>query len=336
MTSRSFTTLLAVLLLCVGFSGIAEAQRSLLPSLGGSRTGTSGFQFLKVNIDARSAGMGNSNVADAVGGASLYWNPALAVQGGQSQLYLGHTAYFADISLNYASYIHKFRNIAVGASLIYLDSGEMKETTEFRPFGTGRTFRTIHMAAGISLSQELTNLFSYGFTLKYLDERIEEVEVQNVVVDIGFFYRVGDTGLRFAIGLNNFGIDATPGGETTRLTLDSEEVLTDFEDVSPPTSFVLGAAFDAYQSENITVLVTGQLTNPSDDAEKFSLGSEMAYLNQFFLRAGYQFGVDEVQLPNFGVGFRLPVAGRSLELDYGFSARERLGSIHRLAVKFNL
>jgi len=324
------------LLLCLGFSGIAEAQRSLLPSLGGSRAGTSGFQFLKVNIDARSSGMGNSNVADAVGGASLYWNPAMAVQSDQSQLYLGHTAYFADISLNYASYIHKFRNIAVGASLIYLDSGEMKETTEFRPFGTGRTFRTIHMAAGISLSQELTNLFSYGFTLKYLDERIEEVEVQNVVVDIGFFYRVGDTGLRFAIGLNNFGIDATPGGETTRLTLDSEEVLTDFEDVSPPTSFVLGAAFDAYQSENITVLVTGQLTNPSDDAEKFSLGSEMAYLNQFFVRAGYQFGVDEVQFPNFGVGFRLPVAGRSLELDYGFSARERLGSIHRLAVKFNL
>jgi len=336
MSSR--IQILAIIMLLIGL-GLAEttvAQRSLLPSLGGSRSGTSGFQFLKVNVDARSAGMGNSNVADASGGSSLYWNPALAVQGSGSQLYLGHTAYFADISLNYASYIHKFRNIAVGASLTYLDSGEMNETTEFQPFGTGRTFRTVHMAAGLSFSQELTNLFSYGVTVKYLDERIEEIEVQNVVFDLGFFYRVGETGLRFAIGLTNFGVDATPGGETTRLTLDGEQVMTEFEDVSPPTNFVLGAAYDAYQGESLNVLVTGQLTNPSDDAEKLSIGAEMGYINQFFLRAGYQFGVDEIQYPNFGVGFRLPVAGRSMELDYGFSARERLGSIHRLAVKFNL
>lgn len=336
MLSRLKTLVIMALVLGFGLSEMAVAQRSLLPSLGGSRSGTSGFQFLKVNIDARSSGMGNSNVADAIGGASLYWNPALAVQGDQSQLYLGHTAYFADISLNYASYIHKFRSVAIGASLIYLDSGEMNETTEFMPFGTGRTFRTVHMAAGLTISQELTNMFSYGLTLKYLDERIEEVEIQNVVVDLGFFYRVGDTGLRFAIGLNNFGLDATPGGETARLTLDGEEVLTEFEDISPPTSFVLGAAFDAYESENLNVLVTGQLTNPSDDAEQLSIGSELSYIRQFFIRAGYQFGVDEVQFPNFGVGFRLPVAGKSLELDYGFSARERLGSIHRLAVKFNL
>ncbi|TVQ12338.1 MAG: hypothetical protein EA364_08925 [Balneolaceae bacterium] len=336
MSSRIQILAIIVLLIGLGLAETTVAQRSLLPSLGGSRSGTSGFQFLKVNVDARSAGMGNSNVADASGGSSLYWNPALAVQGSGSQLYLGHTAYFADISLNYASYIHKFRNIALGASLTYLDSGEMNETTEFQPFGTGRTFRTVHMAAGLSFSQELTNLFSYGVTVKYLDERIEEIEVKNVVFDLGFFYRVGETGLRFAIGLTNFGVDATPGGETTRLTLDGEQVMTEFEDVSPPTNFVLGAAYDAYQGESLNVLVTGQLTNPSDDAEKLSVGAEMGYINQFFLRAGYQFGVDEVQYPNFGVGFRLPVAGRSMELDYGFSARERLGSIHRLAVKFNL
>lgn len=336
MLNRTYIALFIALLLSVVMSETADAQRSLLPSLGGSRSGTSGFQYLKLNVDARSSGMGNSNVADATGGAALYWNPALAVQTGQSQLYLGHTAYFADISLNYASYIHKFRSFAVGASLTYLDSGEMNETTEFRPFGTGRTFRTVHLAAGLTWSQELTNLFSYGFTVKYLDERIEEVEVQNIVADLGFFYRVGETGLRFSIGLLNFGLDASPGGETARITLDGEEILTDFEDVSPPTAFVLGTAYDAYSGDNINILVTGQLTNPSDEAERLSLGTELGYMNQFFVRTGYQFGVDEVQFPNFGVGFRLPVAGRSLELDYGFSARERLGSIHRLAVKFNL
>lgn len=329
-------TALFVAVLCLVHADIVEAQRAIIPSLGGSRSGTSGFQFLKINVDARSAGLGASNVADANDGASLFWNPALAVQGRESRVYLSHTAYFADISLNYASYIHRYRNYAFGGSLMYLDSGEMNETTEFNPFGTGRTFRTIHMAASLSMSQELTSLFSYGVSLKYLDERIEEVQAQTVVVDVGFFYRVGDTGLRFAIGLNNFGLDAGASGETTRTTLDGPVTETDFEDVSPPTTFIIGAAYDAYSSENINVLVTGQLTNPSDNTERFSLGSELGYMGMFFVRAGYEFGVDEVRLPSFGVGFNLPVLGRNVGMDYGFSTRERLGSLHRIALKFNL
>jgi hypothetical protein len=318
------------------FTTDAYSQRSIIPSLGSSRSGTSGYQFLKINVDARSSAMGGSNVADAIDGASLYLNPAMAVQLDNNQLYLGHTRYFADIDLNFASYIHKIGNIALGGSLMYLDSGEMNETNEFNPFGTGRTFRTVHLAAGLTFSQELTTLFSYGVTMKYLDERIEELQAQTVVVDVGFFYRVGTTGLRFAIGLNNFGLDATPEGETIRQTLEGQVIETEFEAVSPPTTFIIGAAYDAYKSDNINVLVTGQVTNPSDNAERFSLGSELTYLNQFYLRTGYEFGVDEASLPSFGVGFKLPIAGYSAGLDYGFSTRDRLGSLHRISLKFNL
>lgn len=331
-----FKCFLVAIIMVFGAAEYAQAQRSIIPSLGGSRSGTSGFQFLKINVDARSAAMGGSNVADASDGSALYLNPALAIQSASSQVHLGHTAYFADISLNYASYIHKMGSIAFGGSLIYLDSGEMNETTEFAPTGTGRTFRTIHMAAGLSFSQELTNLFSYGATLKYLDERIEEVQAQAVVFDIGFFYRVGDTGLRFAVGLNNFGLDATPTGETRRQTLDGEVVETDFEDVSPPTMFLIGAAYDIYEKNDFDIMLTAQITNPSDNAEKLSLGTEVGYMNQFFLRAGYEFGTDEASLPSFGVGFKLPIRNYSVGLDYGFSTRDRLGSLHRLAIKFNL
>lgn len=324
------------LLLLIVFASDSIAQRSIIPSLGSSRSGTSGYQFLKINVDARSSAMGGSNVADARDGSSLYLNPALAVQLDHNQLYLGHTAYFADIDLNYASYIHKIGSIAVGGSLMYLDSGEIIETNEFNPFGTGRTFRTVHMAAGITFSQELTTLFSYGLTLKYLDERIEELKAQTMVVDVGFFYHVGTTGLRFAIGLNHFGFDTNLIGETTRKTLEGEIVETDFESVSPPTTFSIGAAYDAYTSSNMNVLVTGQITNPSDNAERFSLGSELTFMNQFFVRTGYEFGVDEASLPSFGVGFKLPIAGYSASVDYGFSTRDRLGALHRIALKFNL
>jgi hypothetical protein len=311
------------------------AQRSLIPSLGNSRSGTSGFQFLKINVDARSAAMAGSNIADAGDVSALYLNPALAVQRRGNQFYVGHTAYFADISMNYLGYIHRYRNFAFGGAFTYLDSGSMEETTEFNPFGTGRTFRTIHMAAQLTMAQELTNLFSYGISLKYLDERIEEIQSQTAVIDIGFFYRVGETGLRFAIGLNNFGIDATPSGETVRQTLDGQVIESNFEDVGAPTTFSIGAAYDAYKTDNFSVLVTGAVINPSDNAERFSLGTELSYMNMFYTRLGYEFGVDEANLPSFGVGFKLPVMSYGLGVDYGFSTRDRLGSLHRIALKFN-
>jgi len=145
--------LLIGLFISVGITDFATAQKSVFPSLGSSRSGTSGFQFLKINVDARSAAMAQSNVASPSEGATLYLNPALAAQLDKSQVYLSHTAYFADVSLNYASYVHQLGNVAFGGSLTFLDSGEMEETNEFNPTGTGRTFRTVHLAAGLSFSQ---------------------------------------------------------------------------------------------------------------------------------------------------------------------------------------
>ena len=324
-----------IVLLIFAGTDIVNAQ-SVIPSLGDSRSGTSGFQFLKINVDARSSAMGGSNMADAVDGSSLYLNPALTSLVTNNQIYFGHTQYFADISMNYAGYIHRLNSVALGGSLMYLNSGEMNETTEFNPFGTGRTFRTIHMAAALTFSQQLSHLFNYGVSVKYLDERIEEIQSQTVVFDIGFFYRVGDTGLRFAIGLNNFGLDAAPTGETTRTTLEGPLTETDFEDVSPPTMFMIGAAFDAYKSENFDLLLTAQVTNPADNAERFSIGSELGFLDQFYFRLGYEFGVDEAVYPSAGIGLNVPFLNQNLGLDYGFSNRERLGNLHRFALKINL
>ncbi len=338
--------LLLLILLVLLVPATETLGQSIFPSFGSSRSGTSGFQFLKIGVDARSAGMAYSNIADARDASSLFWNPALAAQMDQSQFFMGHTAYFVDLSHNYGAYVHRIRNFAIGASLIYLDSGEMEETTEFHPTGTGRTFRTIHMAAGLSVAQQLTSLFSYGVSLRYLDERIEEIQSQTAVLDIGFFYRVGETGLRFAVGVNNFGLDASPSGETRRIAgphesgsgTDDQEYITydKFESISPPTTFNLGAAYDLYESDIIQVLLTGQVINPNDNAERFSLGTELSFLHQFYARAGYEFGVDEIYLPNFGVGFQLPLQRYSLEMDYGFATREKLGSLHRISLKFNL
>ena len=326
-----------LLLGCVGLLSVSNADaQSILPSFGKSRSGTSGFQFVKITVDPRAAAMGNSVVADATDGSSLYWNPALAVQADKSEVLFSHSIYFMDITKEYVSYVQKLKSIALGVSVQYLNSGDIKETTEFQPLGTGLTFRTIHYSLGLSVSQKLTELFSYGLTVHFLDERIEEVQTKTESVDLGFFYRVGDTGLRFAIGLNNFGPDAKPAGDTQRVTLDGNQTETDFKKVSLPTTFIIGAAYDAYKSEHSTLVLSGQLTNPSDNAEHVSVGAEYGFMHQFYLRGGYQFGVDEVRYPSGGIGVVFPVGKHFLSVDYAFSPYERLGNIHRLALKIRI
>jgi len=280
--------------------------------------------------------MGNSVVADATDGSSLYWNPALAVQSGHSEVQFSHSIYFMDITKEYVSYVQHLKTIAVGVSLQYLNSGDINETTEFQPLGTGLTFRTIHYSLGLTVSQKLTELFSYGLTVHFLDERIEEIQTKTESVDLGFFYRVGDTGLRFAIGLNNFGPDAKPTGDTQRITLDGSQTEKNFQKVSLPTTFIIGAAYDAYKGEHSSLMISGQLTNPSDNAERVSVGVEYGFMHRFYLRGGYQFGVDEVKYPSGGIGVAFPAGKHSFNFDYSFSPYERLGNIHRLALKISI
>ena len=329
--SVAFIGLLALVLLQV----VEVSAQSLIPSFGSARSGTSGFQFTKIAVDSRSAGMGLSNTADAKDATSLYWNPALAAQADSpSELMVSHTAYFADISMEYLAYIQKYKAFTFGGSVHYLNSGDMEETTEFDQWGTGRTFRTVHMSAGLTASHRITELFSYGLTVKYLVERIEEVEINSGAIDFGFFYKVSETGLRFSVGLSNFGFDATPSGETKRPTLEGEVIEDDFEDISLPTRFIIAAAYDVYEGENLNAMITGQISNPSDNAEQFSVGAEMGYLDRFFIRTGYQFGYKEIQFPSLGAGFKFPVSGSNIFADYSFSPYERLGTLHRLSLRF--
>jgi hypothetical protein len=337
MTKRFCIT--ALLLVVTAVSATAQ----LIPRLGQSRSGTSGFQFVKIGVDPRSAAMGFSAAADITDGAASYWNPALASQAKGSQAFASTTNYFVDTKLNYLSYIHRYHQYAIGASLQYLDSGTMMETTEFNQFGTGRTFSTAHISAGLTLSQQLTNYFSYGATVRYLMERIEEVSLATVAVDLGFFYRVGDTGLRFVVGVNNFGGDAMPSGSTIRIGLpdslrpDGIVKESNFQRVTVPTTFILGAAYDVLKTKDLNWLATAQLTNPSDNSERLAIGSEWRFVDRFMLRAGYTFGITEGNLPSFGAGIIQPLGGkRTVGFDYAFSHLERLGNTHRIALKFSL
>lgn len=319
-----------IILLILGTSSYAQGD------YGEDRAGTEGFQFTKIAVDPRSASMGNSNMADAQDASSLYWNPALSARLEGTNLMVSHTEYFAGISQNYIGIVQQVGSFAIGGSLQYLGSGDITETTEFQPFGTGRTFSTHHISTGISASHKVTNLFSYGITVKFLMEKIEEIEYTSGAIDFGFSYLVGDTGLRFAVGINNFGLDAAPSGTSTRNTLDGIIEVEPEEQQSLPTRFLIGAAFDVIDKDESSLVVTAQITNPSDNAEQFNVGAEYGFMNQFYIRTGYEFGVKERKIPSLGAGVKIPLINRIIRADYSYSLYERLGEIHRIAISVSL
>ena len=339
----SLSLLLALLLLfVVGMISASPAAAQLIPSFGRDRAGTSGFQFLKIPVDARAAAMGETVVANAMDASSMFWNPALAAQVGRAQVGLSHTAYFADVNVEYAALSFPLGGLGltVGASVQALTSGDMDVTTEFQPFGTGETFSFNDLAVGLTLSQTLTDLFSYGITAKYVRESVAGLTTSSVVFDLGVFYRIGNTGAQLGVAIRNFGLDGTPQGELNRTAIGSSDpvVEDDFESFTPPTTFLMGLTYHLFRNDQRNdVMISGQLTNPNDNAESFNLGVEYMWNRLLILRAGYRFGVDEFSTPSLGTGLMLPnLGGFEARFDYGFSHLDRLGTIHRVGLNVGL
>ncbi|MEM1127085.1 MAG: PorV/PorQ family protein [Bacteroidota bacterium] len=329
--------LLGALALLLMLAPTVQAQ--LLPTFGRDRAGTSGFQFLKIPVDARSAAMGQTASSHAFDASALFWNPALAARADGIQIGLSQTAYFADVSLSYAAVAAPVGPFVLGASLQVLNSGDIQETTEFEPLGTGRTFSATDLALGLSLSQSLSDLFSYGVTLKYVEENIAEVTVRNVMVDLGVFYQIGATGAQMAVAIRNFGPDTAPTGTLERTAVNDAglAVEDDFETITPPTTFLLGLSYRLLRDDaRQDLLVSGQLNNPNDNAESYNLGAEYTWNELLILRTGYRFGVVELDAPSFGVGLQVPDFGPELRVDYGFNRLNRLGNVHRIGLNVQL
>lgn len=329
-----------LLLAALGLAAPAARGQGILPSFGGDRAGTSGFQFLKIAVDARSASLGQAAAATAFDATGLFWNPALSAQASGPQASFHYASYFAGVNLGYAAATFPGpAGLTLGLSLQALDAGDMDVTTEFEPFGTGETFGYSGIAAGLTASQALTDLFSYGVTAKYVRESTAGLAAQTVVFDLGIFYRIGPTGASMAVAIRNFGADASFQGDIQRPVLgqDGTTVASDFDGMTPPTTFVLSVAYDVFRASAAHDLsVSAQLINPNDNAENWNVGAEYVWANLLTLRTGYRFGLDEASAPSFGLGLRVPGLGPDVRFDYGFARLDRLGNTHRLGLNLGL
>ncbi len=322
-----------IIFLIVIVSLFVETKAQLFPTLGGQRAGISGLQFLKIGVGGRASAMGDAFVAVANDASALYWNPAGLVQTSKNEVIFSHNEWLVDIKHEFAGAVyHLTSNDVVGASVTALHMEDMKVTTEFMPQGTGEYFSYGDIAFALTYSRKMTEQFSFGGTIKYIEETLDKLKMRGVMVDLGTFYWTGLGSTRFAVTVSNFGNNLAPDGE---VTLMDKTKKSEWQSFSPPTVFRIGFAFEPYQTENHMITTSVQLNHPNDNSENVSLGAEYKFYNFFFLRGGYKFNVEE-QNYTFGAGVNMPLSTVDISVDYAFANFTRLGSAHRFSLILGL
>lgn len=289
------------------------------------KTATSGFVFLEIPVTARTAALGEASISlSDLNSSSVFNNPgALGFVNNNHSLSLSYSPWIADIK-NYASSYSFRSDLGVfGVSFLMFDYGDMPRTAVAggqKAYDVLGKFTANSSAIGLSYSKMLTDRFSFGVTIKYVNEKIDVYSANNVLFDGGVIYYTGLSSLRIAASIQNFGVDTKFINDKFRM----------------PAILRLGAAAEVIGNKvsDYMVTITAEANHASDSDERLSFGTELSWKNMFFLRGGYKFFYDE-ETYSFGLGLR---ANHSMpvEVDFAYSAYGRLGNISRFTVQLGL
>jgi hypothetical protein len=291
------------------------------------RIAQSGWQFLKVPVNARMAGMGGVATGIGKGDAnSIFNNPAELTGVEGYQLAANTVQWFADITTQSLALAGKLGNMGTfGISFLALDYGDMKRTEYMTvddpaaPTGQRNviddnlgTFTAADMAIGLSYAKQITDRLSFGANFRYLRSEIDDLSMTNWSFDVGTVYYTGFKSMRIAMLARNFGPDR-------KLVDYNEEIRREPASIKMPVQFRVGAAIDlleGIESPHLLTLAVEGL-HPNDGPEKLNVGVEYTLFELFRARGGYKFNYDEESY-TFGAGLNLSIDRTKLMFDYAF------------------
>ncbi|NUO19522.1 PorV/PorQ family protein [bacterium] len=331
-----------------------------------AKVGTAGVQFLKISPSCRAVGMGEAYVAVATDASAIWHNPGALARLEKPEAVVSWIDYAAGLQYGYLGVSQPVEKLngTMAASVSYLTTDEMKETTPEMPDGTGRTFTAGDLAVGLSYSQMLTDKFSVGGTLKLVNETLADKSATGWAADVGTFYDTGWKTVRLAMLTSNFGPDMKFVNEEFPL----------------PMNFTFGASMYLVNTNDRdwwngsdslgthSLLASMAWSHPNDNLEVYNFGLEYGYMNTVFLRAGkklngwsrkswdeyraainagedasgdnpfYEFPLFSRNGTFFGngatIGAGLNLAKAGLTIDYAFTGISFLENIHRFSLGY--
>lgn len=316
-----------------------------------TKRGTTAAQFLKIGVDARGTSMGNAFTAMRGDLSNIYWNPAgLAYIKGVQVMFV-NSPWLADIQFNYLAFAFNSPSVGVfGFSFTRLDVPEDIVRTVEKPEGTGEKFDAGNLAVTLSFSRKLTDKFSIGANLKYVQEHIWHAKANAVAGDLGALFVTPFNNIRIGASLSNFGSSLQLDGRDLIISVDPDpknEGNVEFvnglyktDDFPLPLIFRIGISGELFQGNNSRLSFGLDALHPNDNSESINAGLELAYAESFFLRAGYatlfRDSTEQGLTLGGGIYYRLGRSKSKIKIDYSYADYGRLGYINRLTVGFRL
>ena len=329
--------ILLLLISAIASTSSLNGQSGIAP-VSIERAGQSGWQFLKINSDARQAALGGAYTAISFGDANaMFGNPASLTDVKNVSVQVNALRWIADIGHQSIAVAVNLGDIGVvGAGLAALNYGDIPETINSSlagggttPVITGNMFTANDLAVGVSFARRVTEMLSVGGNVRWMRQQIAELSMTNWSMDVGTMYHTGFRSLRIAFAARNFGPDSRFGGW-------SEQYQTESDKVRMPLDFRVGVAMDflddGQSPQLLTVIIEGD--HPNDGRGKFHLGVSYGFENTLVLRGGYKFNYD-VQRFTFGAGINYPLGETSASINYAYVDFGELTQVHMFSLGFS-
>jgi hypothetical protein len=327
---RCVSLLPAAMLLITG----SAAGQGLQQSSDFNKGGRTAFQFLKIGVGARQAGLGESGIASVRDVSGVFWNPATISGVGSTQVALSYARWFADMNLTAGAVGFRWNGVGVFAlSVASLDYGDIPEAVVTPGRGgdgrTGSTFTGSDLMAGIAYAREFTDRLAIGINAKFISETLFDSSVNSFALDVGTSYGLGFYNTRLAMSAQNFSRGVRWLGDNSDRQEGYDIPLVFRIGLSTALIGEDNAFFHAGPLHHVTL--SAEAVNTNDYSERLHVGAEYEFSDFLSLRGGYRMNYAE---GNWAVGFGLhpKTQGLSFRLDYAYVHYEYLNSPHRLTV----
>ncbi|MGB2868204.1 MAG: type IX secretion system protein PorQ [Bacteroidota bacterium] len=283
------------------------------------------YDFLRLDMNARAAGLNGSFVSMTDDPNVLFYNPAALTTVTIPRVSVSYFKHLLDVnagSLAFAQYAEGIGNFGIGIS--YIDYGAFTQTdaamNELGSFGANE----LAIVGGIGA--EIDEATTYGFNVKFIYSSIGDYRSSALAIDAGILYQIPSENLTVGASLLNLGRQlSTYAGLQESL----------------PTDLKVGIT---KRPEHLPVLLNLDLhkLNESQDNffdrfKAFSFGAEFLMSESFRLRLGYS----NEQRRELKLGTSQGLAGFSLGgglvlqdylIDYAFNSYGKIGGLHRISV----